>query len=405
MDLSKQAEKWFGNARWRDIAAVFMTALVSLLIFDTLVVRSVDRRDTSLMPVADPDAPISKRWRRYDPRGFVDYDDLDIPADHFNLAWIVGSSITIWDAPAQFRFHGRKEYELSEVFAAQVKEINEKPLWIHQYMIPAMRSGDIRFAVLEAANDPEMDAYLMEINPAWLFNNWLVYSDSNQRGSVVAMKQATTGDFIDAIKFAHASDILAAYSSRAFAFVRDRYVLKDALPSVKGLPFPLLEKPKPTRKLRYLDLNKFYPDRTFIAPEATKAHESYRGVLLKQTLSENAQAARFFRRNLETLAKTGKPVLLYCPPLPPEMNDDPEVVAFMNDYGKLAQEMNERYGGNNVVIVTDSALDTRQPFKHRDIIHVRYGQGPIDEIKSMLVEDLGLSLTPFSEPDDYRSAP
>lgn len=404
LDLWKFAERNFSRTSWSGLALGLVTALVFLFATDRLLFSGNAHLQVGMQKNAvRPDERVVKVWRdRQDPRGFVQSSLLKLPENQFGLAWISSSPISIRQAPPGHRFFGRAAYELTEVMAAQVKRINGKPLWIHEYMIQGARTGDERRAVLHAASDPSVDAILMTMNPPWLFNDWLQYTKSNQRASIFAMKGSRFGDFLQGLKFVRPSWILEAKLSRYFSFVRNRYAFNRAVQKANRLPFPLMHKPE-AKKSKYINLNYFYPGKYFRAPKNMEKYKGYRATLMKQTLSEKGQGSKFFKLDIQTLAESGKPVLLYISPLPKEMRTDKEGVAYMQAYANLAKKIIKKYGGPNIHIATDTAFSISDKLIHKDIVHMHYGQALVDKLETLMVTDLNLKVEKAGGPSVYES--
>jgi len=145
-------------------------------------------------------------------------------------------------------------------------------------------------------------------------------------------------------------------------------------------------------KAHYPPVPSFYEGRDFTAPAVMKAHEKYRATLLRQTLKEGGQNARFFCLALNSLRDSGKPVLLYTAPLPQGASDDAELAAFMGEWVKLTESLVMKCGGANIRLHAETWRGVPGERVHRDIVHLRYGQPVIDAVNDMLVDDLGLKI-------------
>lgn len=393
LDLSKTAEEQFSGWSWKGLVCALLAAFVLIAGADASLkeTRRVQLAGVQKQYGAKPERVVL-RWRdRVDPRGFTTPEETNIADDAFGLAWISGSSISVRADRPEFEFRGQKAYELTDVFAAQTRRINDRKFWIHEYLVQGVRTGDMRRAALHAANDPLVDAIVVSLNPVWLFNNWAIYTESNQRASIVAMKGAEPGDWVDAFRYARPSSIVGALLSGESKIVRWRYPLSRDLPSSKSLPFPLISTPD-AQGVHYPRVPSFYAGQDFTAPKSMKRHEKYRATLLRQTLSRDSASARFFAREVRSLTRSGKPILLYVPPIPPGAKADPEVVAFMDEWSALAEEIVRDNGGPNVHLHTASWRKVAGKRVHKDIVHLHFGQGVVDEVTRLLRTELNLKI-------------
>lgn len=392
-DFPKSAEKLFAKWSWTMLGAAAATTALAIASANLFVkeTRAMQLSGVQKNPQPRPERVIL-RWRdRQDPRSFTTPGETNLKKDQFGLAWISGSSISVRAKKPQHQFQGRTSYEFTDVLAAQTRSINGKKFWIHEYMIQGARTGDIRRAAAHAANDPLVDAIILSLNPVWLYNDWAVYTDSNQRAAIVGMKGATLSDWIFALKYSRPSSIAGVVLADASIIIRDRQAFARTLPTSRELPFPLSEAPAPS-KAHYPPVPGFYEGRDFTAPAVMKAHEKYRATLMRQTLSENGQNARFFCLALNSLRDSGKPVLLYAAPLPQGASDDAELAAYMGEWVSLTERLVTKCGGPNIRLHAETWRGVPGKRVHRDIVHLRYGQPVIDAVNDMLVDDLGLKI-------------
>lgn len=394
VDFPKSAERLFAAWRPGHLAAVFAITLSLVLLLDAFAPRGAWIGAAGIQSQYGPKTRgVILRWRdRQDPRGFTTPAEIHVPLNQFGLAWISGSSISVRAKSPEQYFLGHSAYELSDVLSLQTKSVDGKPLIIHEYMIQGARTGDIRRAALHAGNDPLIDVIVMSLNPVWLYNDLLTLTESNQRASIVGMKGAILEDWLSAPGYARPSALLAATLARHSRFLRARFPIgrrwlnrdRD-----RTLAFPYLKKPE-TAKVAYLNLNYQFKGLDFNAPQSMKWIAGYRATLLKQTLSESGRSARFFRATLKSLAASGKPVLLYVAPLPPEIEDDPALLAFMAQWTAFTEHMVAKYGGKNMHLHTTSYREISGKRVHKDIVHLHYGQGVVDEVAMLLETELEL---------------
>ena len=392
-DFPKSAEKLFARWSWATLGAAAATIALAIASANIFVKesRAMQLSGVQKNPLPRPERVVL-RWRdRQDPRSFTTPRETNLAEDQFGLAWISGSSISVRAKKRRHQFQGRTSYEFTDVFAAQTRRINDQKFWVHEYMIQGARTGDIRRAALHAANDPLVDAIILSLNPVWLYNDWAVYTDSNQRAAIVGMKGATPADWLYALKYSRPSSIAGAILADISIIIRDRQAFARNLTASRELPFPLGEAPAPS-SAHYPPVPSFYEGRDFTAPAIMKAHEKYRATLMRQTLRENGQNAQFFCLALKSLRDSGKPVLLYTAPLPQDAADDADLSAFMEEWVSLTQRLVTKCGGPNIRLNAETWRGVPGERVHRDIVHLRYGQPVVDAVSKMLVDDLGLTV-------------
>lgn len=392
-DFPKSAETLFAGWSWKMLAATAATLCLALGLSNYFIKDERWMQLSGMQKNADPRPErVILRWRdRQDPRSFTTPADTNLDDDHFGLAWISGSSISVRAKKKRHHFQGRAAYEFTDVFAAETRRINGQKFWVHEYMIQGARTGDIRRAAAHASNDPLVDAIILSLNPVWLYNDWAVYTDSNQRAAIVGLDGAKPRDWLYVLKFSRPSSIVGALLSNGSIIVRDRQAFGRKIPASKELPFPLLTAPTPSTA-RYPVVQSFYVGRDFTAPPIMKAHEKYRATLLRQTLRPDGQNARFFCLALNSFRDSGKPVLLYVAPLPPGASEDAELASFMEEWSALTARLVAKCGGSNIRLETDTWRGVPGERVHRDIVHLQYGQSVIDAVETMLTDDLSLTI-------------
>ncbi|MEO1241800.1 MAG: hypothetical protein AAFX54_07815 [Pseudomonadota bacterium] len=392
-DFSKFAESNLSTWSWRRVGVGLAVTLLGVLFADTVLPQpawhsrvGVQRQEGKVRE------SVVLRWRdRRDPRAFTTPEETGLSKDHFGLAWLSGSTISVRSDKPENNFQGRASYELTDVLAASTSSIDGQELWVHEYMIQGARTGDMRRAVLHAAEDPLIDAVVVALNPVWLFHEWAIYTESNQRASIVSMDGALPGDWFAAFKYTRPSSVFGALAGARFKFVRNRYAHSRQLPRYNGIGFPLVEKPDPSH-IQYVNVREMFPEYIFQAPPGMEKHQAHRSQLLRQTVNQDGESALFFRRALLTLAASEKPVLLYVAPLPDGFATDERGLAFFEDWLAKLEDHVARYGADNIVLHTNSAFGVRGRIIHKDIAHLHYGQGVIDEIEYLLEEKLLLEL-------------
>jgi hypothetical protein len=396
LDFSATSERLFAGVAGKHLGATAAATAMLVLLFEIFAPsgRWVHQAGQQTQYKMDHERVVL-RWRdREDPRGFTTPEEAGTPPDAFGLAWISGSSISIRPDRPEYYFKGLRAYELTDVFAAQTKSINGQPFEVHEYLIQGSRTGDMRRAALHAAEDPLVDAIVMSLNPVWLYNELAVLTESNQRASIAGMKGAQVEDLALAIGYARPSALITEALASRLRFIRLRYpIAQRALSSANGvkLIFPFLKSPE-QGKIAYPAMLDRYESVEFRAPPEMRSIAGYRATLLKQHLDEYAVSARFFALLLESLAHSGKPVLLYAAPLPAAIENDPEVLQFMERWSAFTQEMVRSHGGQNIRLRTDTYRKVDGVIVHKDIVHLYYGQGVVDTVLSLLSSELGLQL-------------
>lgn len=393
LDVHKSAETLFGQWSWRVLAAASFSAFFGFFLTDAVLkeTRSIQiigaQRQHGERPVG-----VLLRWRdRQDPRSFVSADEINLNRQEFGLAWIAGSSITVRAKKDWHKFRGNSAYELSDVFAFRNVKINGKPLRVHEYYIDAARTGDMRRAALHAANDPLIDAIIFDVSPIWALNSIPTYMESNQRASIFSLHGYSPKDVLIGLRFTRPSSILAAMLAPRSKIVRDRYALSTFMPRSKTLPYPLISEPHPA-DTRYPSISAFIKPSAPAPKDFNKKYANHRNALLRQDLRTDGLPAQFLCLTMNSFANSGKPTLLYSAPLAEDARRDPEIQEFMKRWTTTVETISQNCGGPNILLLTEMWQIESSKIKHRDMIHLRYGQGEVEEIEKALTDGLSLKL-------------
>lgn len=393
LDAQKWIETTFGGWSWRMLGIAALSA--ALIILTVNVVYSFTGCASSQyveLPKPGTRVPL-KRWlNRNDPRAFVKIDPQSLrTADQaYDIAWISGSAIAIRKAPPEWRVLGQTHYEMTTVLARMIHRIGGRPARIHEYMLQGARSADMRRAILNASNADEIDAIIVEFNPIWFFNEWLQYTVSRQQAEVVTEPLATWFDWGLTGRAVRPSAFGLALISGQFPVVRDRQVLlgQSLFHSKIAFPYKKLAKGAAKDGILLSTWQRILAPETLdpklAAPKDIGPLIGHRNVLFLTNLDKNGLPARILRENIRTLADSGKPVVLFTPPVNPLMKKDPLAVARMNKILALLEEIVAEVHAPNILLHTRSLWDAPIPFQHSDSYHLHHGQGVVGLVADLL---------------------
>lgn len=402
LDAQKWIEDAFGRWGWRQLAiAASILALAVVAVEAARMIFRVGDRAEAFLPA--PGKPVVlRRWlNRDDPRGFVHIPrrGLASAGQAFDLAWISGSAISIRSAPLEWQLAGKAAYNMTDVLARYVKRVGDQPIRVHEYLIQGARTGDIRRAVLNATRQREIDAYILEFNPIWYFNEYLEYTLSRQRAEILREPGATAFDWSMAVRILRPSEIGFEALGVALPSVRDRSSLLGGKMFHDRLAFPFVKSGEGAARDGAMVGTwqaMFFPMRPSTARNITS-------VMWMSNLADDTIASQLLEANVRSLAATGKPVVLFVPPINPTVKSDAAAVAQVNAIVGQLQRVVAKVGAANVTLHTQSIWDAPQPFEHRDIYHLKHGQGVIDLVVNLLGKATGKAIEKNDTKAVYKS--
>ncbi|BCH25755.1 hypothetical protein [Mesorhizobium sp. L-8-3] len=393
LDFQPWIERTFGAWTFREIVIALVVVAAALAAFD------VARAFVPIPVFPTPDAGSSSAIRRWldrdDPRGFLPGSALGSPGEddgRFDIAWISGSPISIRKAPSEWRLMGKSGYEMTDVLAHYLVSMDGRPVRIQEYLLQGVRMGDVRRAVLFAAHQPEIDAYVVEANPVWMLNDLLQFTLSRQRASVLGLPGATRFDFAVMARLLRPHEVGFQLLAGALPVIRDRFALFGGLSPSPLPPFPQRKPAEHAQDGQMIGtwMNWLFPDiATLPIPEAAAGLRSYRNLMLMGDLGEEGLGMRLFAANLHTLAATGKPVIVFMPPLNPRLKLDASSVDYVRSMRAALDRQFAAAGAPNIVFRSDTVWAEPQPADYLDILHLRHGQGVIGLVVGLLEEKIG----------------
>ncbi|MGO4835325.1 hypothetical protein AB4144_24015, partial [Rhizobiaceae sp. 2RAB30] len=297
LDIQPWIERTFGTWTFREIAIASAIIVAAIVCFDTARVFFLPE-----VRAVDTDRPAAlKRWLdRDDPRGFLSPALIGAPGgddERFDIAWISGSPISIRQAPPEWRLAGKSGYEMTDVLARYLVSLHGRPVGIQEYLLQGVRMGDMRRAVLFAARQPEIDAFVIEANPVWMLNDFLQFTLSRQRASILGLPGVESSDFALMARLLRPNEIAFRMLGSVVPMVRDRYALFGRLRPAPLPPFPLHRPAAPPRDGQMIGtwLNWFFPGIGKLPiPEAAASLRGYRNLMLMGNLDADGLGMRLF---------------------------------------------------------------------------------------------------------------
>jgi hypothetical protein len=393
LDFQAWIERTFSKWTYRQLSMAVL--LIAAVIVSTEAYRALRAAPIALVPGATKPVVV-KRWlTRDDPRGFLPAAALGNPGSDdkkFDIAWISGSPIAIAKAPPQWRLLGKPNYGMTDVLARYLVSMKGEPIRVQEFLLHGVRTGDMRRAVLFAAEQPEIDAYILEANTLWLVNDYLQFARSRQRALILGYEGTTPFDMSVAARLLRPHEVGLQLLSGVFPTVRDRYQIFNRVSLGGALSFPYSKRVK--QPLDAAVLRNWW---TWFTPEIlslpiAKPAQSFLGlrhVMLMSDLSSSGIGMRNFIENVKTLSSTGKPAVIYLPPLHPALRQDPVTVAYIERLTAALKAEFAKVAGPNVEFHSETVWDAPQPYEHIDILHMKHAQGVIDRMVSLLEKKIG----------------
>lgn len=398
IDFQNWIESKFGRWTYRELFISAVVLVTCVLLFGVV-------RPGGGFPAQsqfDPDALTAvKRWLgRDDPRGFRPPGALSASGieeeDIYDVAWISGSPISVRQVPAEWRLVGKSSYEMTDVLARYLVAMDGMPIRVQEYLLQGVRTGDMRRAVLYASAQPAIDAYIVELNPVWLLNEYLMFTISNQRAMILGMDNANWFDWSVALRLLSPHEIGFELAGRLVPRIRDRYDFFGQVSLGKSPSFPFSATPRAAQDGEMMALWQkwFRPDIASLpVPTEAESLTGYRNLTLMGNTADDAIGIRFFVENVKTLAATKKPVLMFIPPLNPAMKNDAFLEAYVQDMTRAVETAFSLMDAPNVSLRTDSVWVDAQPSQYKDALHTNHAQGIIDLVVDMLEGVTGQEFT------------
>lgn len=392
-------ERHLGKWTARETFTGLMIVGVCITIMSVAWVVTQPKSRMIAASASDAQVPL-KRWRnRDDSNGFFTAEDLglDIEDDnHFDVAWISGSPISLRRAPPEWRLSGKSGFEMTDVLARYLVSFEGQPVRIQEFLLQGMRTGDMRRGVLFATEQEDIDTFIVEANPIWLLNDYLQFTKSRQRASIFRLGQMNWFDFGVAMRLLSPSDIGFEILGNLVPLVRDRYALFSHVSLGASAPFPFTKPSSPPGDgfMNNTWQRLFFPElRNVPVAEEAARFVGYRNIVLMNNSNPASLGMRFFVENVKTLAATGKPVLIIIPPLNPVLGNDAAAVEHLEGMVSDLRRAFDEVGSSNVRFVTETVWLNEQPNEFLDAIHMSHGQGAIDHIIGLLEDLLGSEFT------------
>lgn len=396
MDFNKTIERIFGQWTWRHLGIAFALSILALFLIDPIVSKDAKKsEDYRIWRYGHTAENVLHRWLdRNDPRAFLPIDRSDVHQPIFDISWISGSSVSIKQAPPNWRIDKRDAYNLTEVLNKYVLRINNQPVAVHQYLQQGARSSDVHRAFINAANDPNTDLILMPVNTVYVFNDWLGFTTSNRQRA-----QYLDHPNLFAIDYKSAAAVLSPFeiALNKLKDVNNSFALRTFI--TKNLNVDKLRSfiggggsATGGEILKYWR-DWFYPkDIVDTTAPSIQQFAGYRSYMLMQNLDENGFGRQLFRANVKLAAQKNIPTIFYIAPIPRAAQDDKVLVAFLDKMFAALRADIDKYGNQNTLLVTSTAFDTPQPYLHRDMVHLRHAQGLIDALVSIMEQEFDLKM-------------
>ena len=336
---------------------------------------------------------------RRDSRAFRVRPATSANEDTFDLLWISDSAMLVKDAPPEHRYRNMPQYSAIHPLAEYIKTIGGKKLVIHDYFITGMRSGDLRRVILHGISDPEIDAAIININPMMVFNDLMPFGISNQRMALYREHGLTGHDLTSALLSSRPGLFMFEAASKIWPLYAARFPLSRGLnrasnwllPSKKPFPVKSVAKSADPWMVPLFAAWNFPEEVNQTAGRADKKYGGYTQMALISDVSDRGFGVSGYRDNLRSLAKWGKPAILYVPPLAAKYVRDPTYPHLDNvirQIGIIAGQAR----APNVRIVTATARAAAPDWLYFDGYHLRQGDVLVKLTADLLEKGLKLPI-------------
>ena len=398
MDLQKYIERTFSEWTWINLLVASVLSIAVIMLASAQISsesRAAHERLVANYAGVDSSGRVISRWLdRDDPRAFLDIGGGAELDETFGVSWVSGSSISIRDAPEEWQVRGRSGYNLTEVAARFLDTVDEQQVSMHRYLVQGARSGDIRRAVLHALEDPNSDLILIPVNSIFVFNNYLAFTKSKQRAQLLSNSDLGPVDYFVSATLLSPLEVVLNGLVSADGSYANRLKISQSFGADTIKPF--LAGSTTSQSGGALNLwQKWFFEPGFDQPMVPEIEwlKGYRANILMQDVSEASLGRRLFQANLKSASQSGKMVVFYVAPLPPEVQKDPVLLGFLEEMYSAMEADFERYGSDKVKLLIGSNFNTPQPHKHRDMIHLNHGHGLVASLFSYVESEYDLEIT------------
>ncbi len=413
LDFQAWIERNFGKWTWRELGIALGIVVALIGTFDvTRAVKGHFWPKAAAMAKGAGDTGVLKRWRdRDDARGFHPLPAALTQAgdDSFDIAWISASPTAIQKAIAGRRLDGQSHYNMADVASRYLLSLDGRPTRIHMFHQSGMHAGDVRRAVLYTAHQPEIDFYVMELNALRIMLDYSLFSPAaRQRSNLLRMPGATWFDYSVAARLLRPSEIGLELTSAMVPLVRDRYDFFGSLAYPKATAFPTWKPPKHAPRGNALaEWQKWFHPQVLSLPTVARAKEqrASRNGMLMSNVTRRRVGRTILIENLRTLARTGKPVLLYFAPLNANLANDAVTLEFMRRMIATVEAAMAEVSAANITLDTQMLWSEPDAAKFADVIHLKDGQRVIDSVAASMEQRLGKPFVRRPLDEVYDPAP
>jgi hypothetical protein len=397
LDFAKSVERHFARWSWGRLAAAAALAMVIVALCGLLLperVTSIAAIQTQL----GQSLSVNRLLDRRDTRGYTVPGTLPPADDTFDLAIISDSGLLVKSAPENQRYKNMPQYSAIAPFGEYVASVNGKRLVIHEYFNTGMRSADQRRLILNAVNDPRIDAAIITINPLMAFNDLMPFGVSDQRLRSLQEPGATWWDWSSLLITMRPSHFALEAASVASPLFAARFRLGGGSPFVSrrlgiGRVFPFYADVRNEVRWQVPYLAEWLFPAELVAHSKRSAPDmgGYALMTMTSDLSDNGFGVGNLRASLRSLKDWGKPVVIYVPPIAP---------AFVKSsaFAPIAQVIDRvrliglQAAAPNIRMVTRTATMANEDWVYFDGYHPRQGRHAVMLLADLLESELKLKI-------------
>jgi len=335
-----------------------------------------------------------------DPRGFR-IDSLDLPDEHFSIAWIGGSSLI------KLNYTQGKLFVPLEV-VEQLDSINGRKVVGLVYLIFALRIYEQYLSLLHAL-EQSPDLVVLTINPFWIFNHHAVSVWNNLYSGVVPALGSNIKGWRSLVIFASPSQISWGLMAPHLPILQNRWDYNHQLvnwlqsyPFIKKAPNTVQHQEGWADIVKSLSQPlKFWYLYGFMDGKSPEHLAWQKMALLNANTSGTTINDKVLEWMLEALHRSGIPALIYLAPVSPQVLSDPAMAEKLSAIeGRLQFYANIYADSSMKFLAKNPSRFLKLDKSHfRDFLHL-YQSAPLSnyltqEIRSQISPKNQISIPPL----------
>lgn len=368
------------DVSWPSLLRVMSWAVATIVVIGVVAPdRPADQLIDEYTVQAGVDGVLAVGGDRADQRGFSPSDDDDT----FRIAWIAGSSVQGVEpsnrtfVPAQIR--------------ERIPEIDNRPVAMDMYFLSGMRILDEYAAVLEAI-ESEPDMIVVTLNPFWALNDRAIQGWDNLDGQLFAALVDSPSKWPILASTVGPGDALWGTIGTRLDAYRDRYYwggqLSDRFGDASLLdldPAEPDENPSELERVAAWQIPVFFWDTYANLADSSITGPDRQAVPFDYAADRRAGINRTAVAGIfQALTEADVPSYVYVAQIDDEIVAEPVASGALDRVETQIAEIADADAGDNVTVVTESAVRLVGDMNFRDAIHLFDTEQMADHLESEL---------------------